>query len=440
MAGMKLGFKFSNLCGTVYRGGNVVFTPDGYSLLSAVGNRVTVFDLQHHTSHTLPFEARRNITVLALSNNGRLLITVDEDGRALLINFKKHVVLHRFNFKKAVTCLVFSPCDEFFAVSHGTHVQVWRSPGLHKQFNPFIRLRTYTGHHMDVTCINWSSDSQHFVAGSQDMTVRIYSRDPIEGFRPITLSGHRDLVKGCFFADGDGSGESRDDLLGNSTRKSGQDQILYTISRDGAVFVWKWQEFEAVANDNEEGIEAVTKMFNEKALKKPRVMRRKEGDEGGVQGQWLLMKKEFIQIDHCKIDSVALNRQNNLLVVGFSSGIFGLYDMPSCTQVHTLSISQRRITASAINSTGEWLAFGSEKLGQLLVWEWQSETYVLKQQGHYSVVNSMAYSPDGQLFVTGGDDGKVRFHFFLNIVYTNMYFVCCMCSFARDIQRVHHCS
>jgi periodic tryptophan protein 2 len=34
-----------NLCGTVYRQGNVVFTPDGNSILSPVGNRVSVFDL-----------------------------------------------------------------------------------------------------------------------------------------------------------------------------------------------------------------------------------------------------------------------------------------------------------------------------------------------------------------------------------------------------------
>ena len=48
------------------------------------------------------------------------------------------------------------------------------------------------------------------------------------------------------------------------------------------------------------------------------------------------------------------------------------------------SISQKRITAVAINSTGEWLAFGCAKLGQLLVWEWKSESYVLKQQGMLS--------------------------------------------------------
>lgn len=49
----------------------------------------------------------------------------------------------------------------------------------------------------------------------------------------------------------------------------------------------------------------------------------------------------------------------------------------------------------------------SEGLGQLLVWEWQSESCVLKQQGHFNSMVSLAYSPDGQYIVTGGDDGKV---------------------------------
>lgn len=47
-------------------------------------------------------------------------------------------------------------------------------------------------------------------------------------------------------------------------------------------------------------------------------------------------------------------------------------------------------------------------MGQLLVWEWQSESYVFKQQGHFNNMASLAYSPDGQYIVTGGDDGKVR--------------------------------
>jgi WD40 repeat protein len=42
-----------------------------------------------------------------------------------------------------------------------------------------------------------------------------------------------------------------------------------------------------------------------------------------------------------------------------------------------------------------------------MVWEWQSETCVLRQQGHFYDMNVLAYSPDGQYIATGGDDGKV---------------------------------
>src|SRR5260370_16083885 len=82
--------------------------------------------------------------------------------------------------------------------------------------------------------------------------------------------------------------------------------------------------------------------------------------------------------------------------------------MRTFTNVHVLSISREKITSVAINPCGEWLAFGARKLGQLLVWEWQSESYILKQQGHFFDVNALAYSPDGQYIATGGDDGKVK--------------------------------
>lgn len=72
------------------------------------------------------------------------------------------------------------------------------------------------------------------------------------------------------------------------------------------------------------------------------------------------------------------------------------------------SISQNDIDHVAISKTGEWLAFGASKLGQLLVWEWQSESYVLKQQGHFDSMNTIAYSPEGQRIITAADDGKIK--------------------------------
>ena len=40
--------QFSNLCGAVYRQGNVLFTNDGDSVFSPVGNRVSQFDLKRY--------------------------------------------------------------------------------------------------------------------------------------------------------------------------------------------------------------------------------------------------------------------------------------------------------------------------------------------------------------------------------------------------------
>lgn len=41
------------------------------------------------------------------------------------------------------------------------------------------------------------------------------------------------------------------------------------------------------------------------------------------------------------------------------------------------------------------------------MWEWRSQTYLLKQQGHSYDVSTVAFSPDGSTIATGADDNKV---------------------------------
>lgn len=54
-----------------------------------------------------------------------------------------------------------------------------------------------------MTHIDWSSDSNYFVSTSKDMTCRMYSLHPTEGYLPFTLSGHRDSVIAAFFGKND---------------------------------------------------------------------------------------------------------------------------------------------------------------------------------------------------------------------------------------------
>lgn len=64
-------------------------------------------------------------------------------------------------------------------------------------------------------------------------------------------------------------------------------------------------------------------------------------------------------------------------ISGFSSGAFFIYELPDINLIHSLSISNQKISAIALNQTGDWVALGCGGLGQLLVWEWQSNSILL---------------------------------------------------------------
>lgn len=162
------------------------------------------------------------------------------------------------------------------------------------------------------------------------------------------------------------------------------------MSRDGAVFVWKEK---ASDEDSDEDMAGGVDLEEENVIASTR---------------WGIAQRHYFNQPGTKVNCSTYHAGTNLLVVGFSTGIFGLWEMPDFVNIHTLSISQEKITSVAINKSGEWLAFGASKLGQLLVWEWQSESYILKQQGHYFDINTLSYSSDGQHVATGGDDGKVK--------------------------------
>uniref|UniRef100_A0A8D1TZV8 Periodic tryptophan protein 2 homolog n=1 Tax=Sus scrofa TaxID=9823 RepID=A0A8D1TZV8_PIG len=391
--------QFSNLLGTVYRCGNLNFTCDGNSLISPVGNRVTVFDLKNNKSDTLPLATRYNIKCVGLSPDGRLAIIVDEGGDALLVSLVCRSVLHHFHFKGAVHSVAFSPDGRKFVVTKGNGAQLYHAPGRRREFNAFVLDKTYFGPYDETTCIDWTDDSKCFVVGSKDMSTWVFGAERWDNLIYYALGGHRDAIVACFF-----EADSLD---------------VYTLSQDGALCVWQcdtppaglrlkapsgWRadlqrrEGDEDEEDNEEEERAVRGKAAPAA----------EEQQGKV--RYSRLAKYFFnkEGDFNNLTAAAYHKKVHLLVTGFASGMFHLHELPEFNLIHSLSISDQRVASVAINSSGDWIAFGCSGLGQLLVWEWQSESYVLKQQGHFNSMVSLAYSPDGQYIVTGGDDGKVK--------------------------------
>lgn len=403
--GMKFNYRFSNLLGTVYRQGNLNFTPDGDSVISPVGNRLTVFDLKNNKSETLPLATCQNVACVGLSPDGNLAILVDNEGAAVLVSMVSKSVLHHFHFHKPVHSVSFSPDGRKFVVTKDNAALMYHAPGKKREFNAFVLDKSYYGPYDETTCIDWTDDSKCFVVGSRDMSTWVFGAERWANLVYYSLGGHKDAIVGCFFEE-------------NSLD-------LYTVSQDGTLCAWQCDtELDGLLPRPPKETTASTKTSSNKkpgAEDEVEDLEEQKGEE--VHGKanpetaeqagkvkYSRLSKQFFnkEGDFNNLTAATFHKKTHLLVTGFASGIFHLHEMPDFILIHSLSISDQRIASISMNRTGDWIAFGCSGLGQLLVWEWQSESYVLKQQGHFNNMMSLAYSPDGQYLVTGGDDGKVK--------------------------------
>lgn len=213
--------------------------------------------------------------------------------------------MHHFNFKSEVYDVKFSPDGKYFAVAAGRMTEVWRTPQVteEREFAPFVKHREYTGHYDDVNQITWSSDSRFFLTASKDMAAKIFSVDPIEGFIPTALGGHKDAVVGTYF--------------------SADQETIYTVSKDGALFQWQYKKVVRPGEEDEDE-DMEDEEDSEKEEDDPTKMR------------WQIVNRHYFNQNNAKLRCATFHPQSNLLVAGFTNGVFGLYELPEFNMIHTL--------------------------------------------------------------------------------------------------------
>lgn len=67
-------------------------------------------------------------------------------------------------------------------------------------------------------------------------------------------------------------------------------------------------------------------------------MTKKDSDtmEDIAEARWRIVKKDYFMQNDAKVNCATFHAPSNLLVVGFSNGLFGLYDLPDFNPIHQL--------------------------------------------------------------------------------------------------------
>ncbi|CAF0977001.1 unnamed protein product, partial [Didymodactylos carnosus] len=393
------------------------FTPDGNALLTPVGNRITVVDLKNSRSETLSFESEFNIVCTTISSQGSLLLAINENGRGYLYNMKCRVLIGIHRFGHDVHAVKFSPDSKSVAVCRGNRCEVYTCPSAERQFNLFTLKFVLRSFHDKTTCIDWTNDSRVLAVGSADMTTQVFSVPLLDKLHRFTLAGHGREIIGVFF--------ELNSLNIMTICKNAKvnyweaDMELSTMKP----FVWTEDDYSDLEeNDVDENEQTKTTMNNEEQTAEDNEdldeiverqrskleIQQKRYEERALKnmGKHDLVKfkrlakhnyKESFEGDRSAVLlSCNYHQKTHMLVAGFSNGSFYLHEMPDFNMIHSLS------------PLGDWIALACQNLGQLVVWEWQSETYILKQQGHFNNMIQLAYSPDGLHIASGGDDGKIK--------------------------------
>ena len=139
---------------------------------------------------------------------------------------------------------------------------------------------------------------------------RLFTLDPVEGFRPKTFAGHRNAVLSAYFS---ANGNTVSFVRFHSNPIFNGVLQIYTISKDGAVFTWKGKEKETSYDENSDQ-EPVASTSN--GIVRDVISR--------IDTRWGVYKQHYFNQAGTKVVCSIFHVASNLLLVGFSTGVFGL--------------------------------------------------------------------------------------------------------------------
>jgi WD40 repeat protein len=308
---------------------SVAFSPDGKFIVSGSNdNTVRVWDIttgiERHTMHG--HEDR--VWSVASSPDSQFIVSGSSDYTVRVWDATTGAAQHIMHGHEGwVYSVAFSPNSQLIiSGSRDNTVRVWDA-------TTGVERNIMHNHNHLVYSVAFSPDGQSIVSGSDDMTVRVW--DPATGSEQHVMLGHKYSVSSVAF--------------------SPDGQFIVSGSLDSTMCVWS----------------ATT----------------------GIQRHTMHGHEKFI-------NSVAFSPNGQRIVSGSGDSTVRVWDATTGAERHAIHGHERQVMCVAFSYDGQSVVSGSED-GTVRVWDAMTGTERHTMYGHKSFVSSVAFSPDGLFIVSG---------------------------------------
>jgi len=371
----------------------IIFSPDGKYFITG-SNHIDDGSLKIRVMKTgeiirMMDGHRRDVTSLAISSDGKYLVSGSTDETIKIWDFKSGVLIRTIkNFsiegwkhwtKKQVISVGISKDSKYiFSTGRDSCVKVW-------DFKSGEHIRTIGDINHPIWLIEVSPDEKHIICGAEK-TIEVW--DYISGnlIRTINASEY-----------------------GNSILISPDGKYIISSSRGNSIKVWDFESEELIHRLSGYCLYPVDISSDGKYIV--------SGSDSKRIYIWDLNNGERlikIPTNGKEISSIKLSPDNNYIICGLKNRTIQIWDILMKKVVFSPERQKYRVLSIAASPNGKFLfaslanRFASPINNSIKVWEFETGKLIYSINNYCGKVFSIAISPDGKFFITGSYDWNVR--------------------------------